>query len=146
MTTPLVRLTTALLAVATAAGLAVVPPAAAGPDDGAVTSVRLGQLDRGPGPAVPRVVGTSIVEGDRVVAVDADEVQLLGVSGAEYVVAIYAGGGFLGGAGGGRRHPHGRAGPGALRRRAVRRRDAAGHHEAARDASYGRDGARRDHR
>ena len=35
-------------------------------------------------------MGTSIVEGDRVVAVDADEVQLLGVSGAEYVVALYA--------------------------------------------------------
>jgi hypothetical protein len=85
----LVRLTTALLAVATAAGLAAAP-AAAGPEDGAVTSVRLGQLDRGPGPAVPRVLGTSIVEGDRVVAVDADEVQLLGVSGAEYVVAVYA--------------------------------------------------------
>ena len=90
MTAPLVRLTTALLAVATAAGLAVAPPAAAGPEGGDVTSVRLGQLDRGLGPAVPRVVGTSIVEGDRVVAVDADEVQLLGVSGAEYVVALYA--------------------------------------------------------
>ena len=40
-------------------------------------------FDRGPGPAVPRVVGTSIVEAARVVPVDADEVQLLGTSGGE---------------------------------------------------------------
>jgi hypothetical protein len=93
MTTHLVRITTALAAVATAAGLIAVAPAAARPDDGAVTSVRLGQLDRGPGPAVPRVVGTSIVEGDRAVAVDADEVQLLGTSGGEYVASIYSAGG-----------------------------------------------------
>ena len=145
MTTPLVRLTTSLLAVATAAGLAVMPSAAAGPDGGEVTSVRLGQLDRGPGPAVPRVVGTSIVEGDRAVAVDADEVQLLGVSGAEYVVAStptaaprWSGWGLTA--------PARSCWSASLRRRPVRRRDPTGHHEAARDASYGRDGARRDQR
>jgi hypothetical protein len=55
-----------------------------------VATLRLGDLPRGAGPAVPRVLGTTIVDGDAVVAVDAREVQLLGVSGEEYVVATWA--------------------------------------------------------
>jgi hypothetical protein len=58
--------------------------------EAAVTTLRLGDLPRGAGPAVPRVLGTTIVDGDSVVAVDAREVQLLGVSGEEYVVATWA--------------------------------------------------------
>ncbi len=58
-----------------------------------VTPVRIGQLDRGEGPAVPRVVGTALLEGDRVIDVDADEVRLLGVSGKDRVVATYSDGG-----------------------------------------------------
>jgi hypothetical protein len=57
-----------------------------------VTPVRIGQLDRGEGPIVPRVLGTALLEGDQVVDVDADEVQLLGVSGTDRVVATYGDG------------------------------------------------------
>lgn len=55
-----------------------------------VTTLRIGRLDRGEGPTVPRVVGTALLEGDRVVDVDADEVLLLGTSGTDLVVATYA--------------------------------------------------------
>lgn len=70
-------------------------PAAAEPVTAArtrapLTTVRIGRLDRGEGPAVPRVLGTAILEGDRKIDVDAREVQLLGVSGADYVVATWA--------------------------------------------------------
>ncbi|KRF37643.1 hypothetical protein ASG94_10200 [Nocardioides sp. Soil805] len=78
---------------AAAGPVAGVLPASAVRADVPVTSVRIGQLDRGEGPAVPRVVGTAVVEGDRVLDVDADEVQLLGTSGEEYVVATWADGG-----------------------------------------------------
>jgi hypothetical protein len=57
-----------------------------------VTTLRLGDLPRGEGPAKPRVLGTTILDGDSAVAVDADEVQLLGVSGEEYVVATWTDG------------------------------------------------------
>ena len=146
MTAPLVRLTTALLAVATAAGLAVVlrpPPApttvrSPASASGSSTGARARPC-RG-------CVGTSIVEGDRAVAVDADEVQLLGTSGGEYVASIYSAEGSSVervAADGTRtvvldRVPFAVALSGDGTR--------AGHHEAARDASYGRGGARRDHR
>ena len=55
-----------------------------------VTQLRIGGLQQGEGPGVPRVLGTSILEGDREIDIDAREVQLLGVSGADHVVATYA--------------------------------------------------------
>jgi hypothetical protein len=104
----------ALLAAVTAAAVAVVGPQAVAPtvDDPAdapavtepgtgapvaaprkrapLTVVRIGRLDRGEDPAVPRVLGTAILDGDRAIDVDAREVQLLGVSGADYVVTTWA--------------------------------------------------------
>ena len=87
-----VRRTVLVIAAVTAVAAAVGLAGLAGAVDpgGPVTPVRIGQLDRGDGPTVPRVVGTALVEGDRVVDVDADEVRLLGVSGTDRVVATYA--------------------------------------------------------
>lgn len=71
------------------------PNGAGRPDRAApvVTPVRIGRLARGEGPAVPRALGTSIVQGDRVVEIDAGEVQVLGVSGTDTVVVTYSDGG-----------------------------------------------------
>ena len=79
----------------TLAESAVIPTTAVTPTRSAVpvTPVRIERLDRGEGPTVPRVVGTALLEGDRVVDVDADEVLLLGVSGTDRVVATYSDGG-----------------------------------------------------
>lgn len=65
-------------------------PVAAARTRAPLTTLRIGRLDRGAGPAVPRVLGTAILDGDRTIEVDAREVQLLGVSGADYVVTTYA--------------------------------------------------------
>jgi hypothetical protein len=83
-------LTAALGGPATPPGATAVRADVQGRTGATATTLRLGDLPRGAGPAVPRVLGRTIVDGASVVAVDADEVQLLGVSGEEYVVATWA--------------------------------------------------------
>ncbi|MGZ4445444.1 MAG: hypothetical protein ACXVEC_02110 [Nocardioides sp.] len=80
----------ALLALGIAGPLA----AASGPSDAEAApaptvTVRPAALDRGAGPGTPQVLGTRILDGDRRTTVLAQEVQVLGRSGGDYVVAVY---------------------------------------------------------
>lgn len=85
----LARRTIATLALAVAAAGAVqATPADAGTDAGS-TTIRLGQLDRGAGPAVPVALGVVILDGDRMVEVDARYLRLLGTSGDDYVAEVH---------------------------------------------------------
>ena len=72
-----------------AALAAVVPAASAAP---AERELRPAALPRGANPAVPFVIGTTILDGATRVKVDAAEVQLLGTAGGDYVAIVYPGG------------------------------------------------------
>lgn len=63
----------------------VVPAAGTAPE----TTIRPATLERGADPAVPQLLGKTILDGDVRVEVAAQEVQLLGRSGDEYVVLVY---------------------------------------------------------
>lgn len=52
-------------------------------------TIKPGALDRGKGPATPRVVGTTIVHRDLRIDTDAQEVQLYGTSAGDYVVGVW---------------------------------------------------------
>lgn len=53
------------------------------------TRIRPGQLERGDDPGVTTVLGTTILDGTTRIAVDADEIQLLGGSLDDYVAVVY---------------------------------------------------------
>lgn len=78
----------AVLALAVVGSLGLAAPATA---DTTTTPVNPASLPRGEDPAVPQVLDRTILDGGREITVDADEVQLLGPSGDDYVVAIYDG-------------------------------------------------------
>jgi hypothetical protein len=83
---PHIRRTLACAA-AVAVLAALVPAAAASRGEPAVT-LRPAALPRGDGPAVPLVVGSTILDGSTRVAVDAVDVQLLGESAGDYVAVV----------------------------------------------------------
>lgn len=56
---------------------------------GDTTTIRIGQLERGAGPAVPVALGTVILHGERSIEVDARELDLLGTSGDDYVAVVH---------------------------------------------------------
>lgn len=85
----LARRTIAGLALAVATIGAVQSAPADATTDAAATTIRPGQLDRGEGPAVPVVLGTVILHGDRMVEVDARYLRLLGTSGDDYVAEVH---------------------------------------------------------
>ncbi len=97
--TALAAVTAAVLAALAPVTATALPPAGGGAatstvstaTDRAVPTTVLdpGQLERGAGPRVPRVLGTSIVDGSLEVPVDADEIDLLGPAGDDYVVVAY---------------------------------------------------------
>ena len=81
-----------LLASSLVSALAALPllagvPAAAAPVE--ETPVNPAALERGADPAVPQVLGSTILDGDRRVDVPAQELWLLGTTGDDYVVAAY---------------------------------------------------------
>lgn len=84
MTTRRTRLVAAAVLALAALSTALPAQAAAG-----TTTIRVGALDRGEGPRVPQVLGTTILDGGRKVEVDAREVHLLGASGDDYVAIVY---------------------------------------------------------
>ena len=53
------------------------------------TNIKPASLERGANPGIPQVLGRTILDGDRRIKVAAQEVQLLGTSGEEYVVLVY---------------------------------------------------------
>jgi len=53
------------------------------------TTIKPASLERGENPAVPQLLGKTILDGDLRIKVAAEEVQLLGRSGDEYVVLVY---------------------------------------------------------
>lgn len=53
------------------------------------TTIRPATLERGANPAVPQLLGRTILDGDVRVKVAAGEVQLIGKSGDEYVVLVH---------------------------------------------------------
>ncbi len=55
----------------------------------ATITIKPATLDRGAGPAIPRVLGTTIVDGDLRIAIAAQEVQLFGMSGGDYVAGVW---------------------------------------------------------
>lgn len=79
------QLLTVLAATSLALTLLTAAPAAAV----GTTTIRPATLERGDGPRVPQVLDRTILDGDLAVPVDADEVYLLGRSGADYVVQTY---------------------------------------------------------
>ncbi|MFC4786421.1 hypothetical protein ACT8ZV_18235 [Nocardioides sp. MAHUQ-72] len=86
--------TTRLLApsvLALAALGATLPAATADPADRSATTitVRPATLPRGDDPAVPQVLGTTILDGDARIEVPGREVQLFGTSGDDYVVGVW---------------------------------------------------------
>ncbi|WP_156697771.1 hypothetical protein [Nocardioides sp. Leaf285] len=97
--TALAAVTAAVLAALAPVTATALPPAGGGAPTSTVstatdravpkTVLNPGQLERGAGPRVPRVLGTSIVDGSLEVPVDADEIDLLGPAGDDYVVVAY---------------------------------------------------------
>lgn len=87
MTTRRTRLAaSALLAAALLASFAL-------PAHAATTTIKPATLERGANPAVASQNGTTIVDGEVSVRIDADEIQLLGPSLDDYVVVVYDAGG-----------------------------------------------------
>ena len=53
------------------------------------TTIKPASLERGDNPAIPQMLGKTILDGDRRIKVAGVEVQLLGTSGDDYVVLVY---------------------------------------------------------
>jgi hypothetical protein len=84
-----------LAALATLAALALAAPGVPAADATAQppvprTSVTPASLERGADPAVPQVLDTTIIDGERRIRVPAREIALLGTSGGDYVVAAWS--------------------------------------------------------
>lgn len=74
-----------------ASTLALLPSAAPAAED--TVRINPSTLPRGPEVTVPHLVGSTVIDGDRRVEVDADHVELLGKTGSAYVVATGEDGG-----------------------------------------------------
>jgi hypothetical protein len=84
--TRLIATATLLLA---ACGGVLAPTNASAQTDDSVT-IRVGALDRGEDPAVPQLLGTTVLHEDvRLRFAAAQEVQLFGMSGDEYIVGVW---------------------------------------------------------
>ncbi len=77
----------AALALAVLAGLS--SSAIADPAVGNRTVVKPGTLERGANPAIAQLLGTTILDGDVRIEIQAQEVQLYGMSDDDYVVGIW---------------------------------------------------------
>lgn len=85
-----VAVTTALVApTAPALGLTDTPTVSAARRAPATVTIRPDNLDRGRGPAVAQVIGTTIVHRGLRIDTDAQEVQLYGRSDGDYVIGVW---------------------------------------------------------